>query len=151
MKKIVKNLWRKKQMKVKGVPLFVTYKHIDYVNDKTGEEVHRTVARSIVDYYNLPKIIATTFMDMFANTSDMFGDRAVELVAETACKGGDTYDEVTGEKIARKKIMKKYMSLVSQASAKKIADNNKEIELLNDLEHSAVRCESDIIDYLRKQ
>ena len=138
-------------MKVKGVPLYVTYKHIDYVNDKTGEEVHRTVARSIVDYYNLPKIIATTFMDMFANTTDMFGDRAVELVAETSCKGGDTYDEVTGEKIARKKIMKKYMSLVSQASAKKIADNNKEIELLNDLEHSAVRCESDIIDYLRKQ
>lgn len=138
-------------MKVKGVPLFVTYKHIDYVNDKTGEEVHRTVARSIVDYYNLPKIIATTFMDMFANTTDMFGDRAVELVAETYCKGGDTYNETTGEKIARKKIMKKYMSLVSQASAKKIADNNKEIELLNDLEHSAVRCESDIIDYLRKQ
>lgn len=138
-------------MKVKGAPLYVTYKHIDYVNDKTGEEVHKTVARSIVDYYNLPKIIATTFMDMFANTTDMFGDRAVELVSETYCKGGDTYDKVTGEKIARKKIMKKYMSFVSQASAKKIADNNKEIELLNDLEHSAVRCESDIIDYLRKQ
>lgn len=138
-------------MKVKGEPLYVTYKHIDYVNDKTGEEVHKTVARSIVDYYNLPKIIATTFMDMFANTTDMFGDRAVELVAETYCKCGDTYDKVTGEKIARKKIMKKYMSFVSQASAKKIADNNKEIELLNDLEHSAVRCESDIIDYLRKQ
>lgn len=138
-------------MKVKGVPLYVTYKHIDYVNDKTGEEVHKTVARSIVDYYNLPKIIASTFMDMFANTADMFGDRAVELVAETYCKGGDTYDKATGEKIARKKIMKKYMSLVSQASAKKIAYNNKEIEILNDLEHSAVRCESDIIDYLRKQ
>lgn len=138
-------------MKIKGAPLYVTYKHIDYVNDKTGEEVHKTVAHCIVDYYNLPKIIASTFMDMFSSTFDIFGDRVVELVAETYCKGGDTYDKATGEKIARKKIMKKYMSLVSQASVKKIADNNKEIELLNDLEHSAVRCESDIIDYLRKQ
>jgi hypothetical protein len=88
---------------------------------------------------------------MFANEMSKYGDRVVTLYSSTVCKNGDTYDPKTGERIARKKIMKQYMSMVRQAAIKQLEINVIENATLADLADGADNCRNKIIEYLENQ
>jgi hypothetical protein len=137
-------------MKVKGCPLRCEFNHVEYV-DGNGTTVHKTYAKCFVDAWNVPDLIYSTFFSMFANEMSKYGDRVVTLYSSTVCKNGDTYDPKTGERIARKKIMKQYMSMVRQAAIKQLEINVIENATLADLADGADNCRNKIIEYLENQ
>lgn len=134
-------------MKVKGTPLKVEFTHIDYTKD--GEVFHKTIAKCHVGWMNVPEIICGTYFAMFSKNDIYAND--VFLHAETVCKSGDTFDPVKGEKIARKKIMKKFMSQVRQASYKRIESVSSELFDLEELYDQSETSMIKIIEYLRKE
>ena len=145
-------------MRIKGYPLEVEYKHIDYVNSKTGELCHKTVAKCGVEMCNIPDIIVTEFEDLFASArhsyySDDFDTwrNICKIYAETTCKDGDEYDPKIGERIARKKIMKRFMSMVRQASDKKATELSRQLNDVTDLASAADKCRDSIIEFLQNQ
>ena len=87
--------------KFKGDPLNITFKHYGDI----------TVAQAKIDYDNVPEIIMYEFGSLFLS-----GYRGTYIItAKTICKNGDTYNKDMGERIARKKLMKRFMSMVKQA------------------------------------
>ncbi len=134
-------------MKVKGTPLNVKFTHVDYT--KEGEVFHKTIAKCHVDCMNVPEIICGTYFSMFSK-DDICGDD-VFLYAETVCKSGDTFDPVKGEKIARKKIMKKFMSQVRQASEKRLETLCREWNELEEMYQDASKSIDKILAYLQSE
>lgn len=135
--------------KFKGDPLNISFQHIVYT-DKNGDPVYKTVARCNVDGNNIPYQVFDKFFEMFANDK-CFTCYTVSLYAETVCKGNDEPDFKKGERVARKKIMKKYMSMVNQAT---IATYNELFERcleLRELEAFTQKCRCDIVNFLKKQ
>lgn len=87
--------------KFKGDPLDITFKHYGDI----------TVAQAKICYDNVPEIIAYEFGDLFLNRH-----KGIYIItSKTICKNGDAYNKDMGERIARKKLMKRFMSMVKQA------------------------------------
>ena len=137
-------------MRIKGDPLKVNYKHIDYTNSKTGEVCHKTIASCTVLTYNVPIQIVDAFCSLFEKESDGYSE-ICKIYAETVCKGGDSYDPKVGERIARKKIMKRFMSMVRQASDKTVKNLQNDIEDVKSLSVASAKCRDDIIEFLQNQ
>ena len=138
------------RFKDKGFPLFVTFRHVDYTNEKTGEIFHKTIAKSVVDPQNVPCVICDKFFEMFANDKVNVCWEST-IYAETVCKSSDTNNPEIGERIARKKIMKKYMSMVKQAAKAQAREYLNQASDLIFLSNDAERCQKEIIDYLKNQ
>jgi hypothetical protein len=127
----------------KGLPLDVTFTHIN------NDGIKKTIARATITCNNVPEIILNRFLNMFCNT--VYPEVRVKICAETICKDTDTYDERKGEIIARKKLMKKFMSMIKQASKEQLNYySNKELECIQ-LYNFAGRCKNDIIEFLKKE
>ena len=87
--------------KFKGDPLNITFKHYGDI----------TVAQAKIDYDNVPEIIMYEFGSLFLS-----GYKGTYIItSKTICKNGDVYNKDMGERIARKKLMKRFMSMVKQA------------------------------------
>lgn len=130
----------------KGEPLRVQFTHVE------NDNVKKTIARCKVKPENVPYIVYNEFFDLFENKTGAFEwDSYVSIYAETVCKDGDSYDPKIGEKIARKKIMKKFMSMLQQAAKVKGKRLLNEAEEVLDFRKFAKDCEIDIIKYLRNQ
>ena len=87
--------------KFKGDPLNITFKHYGDI----------TVAQAKIDYDNVPEIVMYEFGSLFLS-----GYKGTYIItAKTICKNGDVYNKDMGERIARKKLMKRFMSMVKQA------------------------------------
>lgn len=138
------------RLKDKGFPLYVTFRHVDYVNEKTGDKFHKTIAKTTIDPQNVPYLICDKFFEMFANDKVNVCYEST-IYAETICKISDNNNPEIGERVARKKIMKKYMSMVRQAAKEQKKDYQKLVCDLTCLAEDAARCKKEIIDYLKKQ
>ena len=133
-------------MKIKGEPLQVKFTHVN------NDSVKKTIARCKVRSENVPYLVYNEFFDLFQDKSKNFEwDCYASLYAETTCKDSDKYDPAIGEKIARKKIMKKFMSMIRKAADYKLKEKIKEENEIFDLLSFAMRCENDIVKYLREQ
>lgn len=134
-------------MKMKGEPLEVKFTHVE------NGTVKKTIARCTIKDSNVPLAVYHEFFELFEPEMNKVVSYypSVRLYAKTTCAPDDTYDPVIGEKIARKKIMKKFMSMVRQAANKKIADLNKQLAKCKELKEFAAKSEIKIIDYLREQ
>lgn len=134
-------------MKMKGEPLEVKFTHVE------NGSVKKTIARCTIKDSNVPLAVYHEFFELFEPEMNKIVSYypSVRLYAETTCDPDDTYDPVIGEKIARKKIMKKFMSMVRQAADKKIADLNKQLTKCAELKEFAAKSEIKIIHYLRDQ
>lgn len=87
--------------KFKGDPLNITFKHYGDI----------TVAQAKIDYDNVPEIVMYEFGSLFLS-----GYKGTYIItAKTICKNGDVYNKDMGERIARKKLMKRFMSMIKQA------------------------------------
>lgn len=134
-------------MRVKGNPLEVKFSHIEY--EKDGKKFYKTIARCEVGWSNVPELIYGTYFDMFGKVGYM-GD-VVNLYAETVCKPEDTFDPKKGERIARKKIMKKFMSQVRQASEKRLETLCREWNELEEMYQDASKSINKILAYLQSE
>jgi hypothetical protein len=134
-------------MKVKGEPLQVRFTHVN------NEFVQKTIARATIYDYNVPTIVAPEFFEMFAKWNPDAFDLGcdVKLYAETVCKDSDDYDPVVGERVARKKLMKHFMSMLHQAAMKRIRNLESQKQECDDLAKFAEECEQSIIKYLKEQ
>lgn len=130
----------------KGAPLRVTFTHIE------NDHVKKTIAKCVIDYSNVPIEVYDTFFEMFSDDNcKCYCSPSVTIYAETVCKDGDSYDTAIGERIARKKIMKKFMSMLKQASQSVVKDLYKQIDAVDDIGAFASDCEDRIIEWLEKQ
>lgn len=129
----------------KGAPLRVTFTHIE------NDHVKKTIAKCVIDYSNVPIEVYDTFFEMFNDDSCKCCSPSVTIYAETVCKDGDLYDTAIGERIARKKIMKKFMSMLKQASECVMKDLYRQADTVCDIRTFASDCEDRIIEWLKKQ
>ena len=119
----------------KGKPLEVTFNHHGTV----------TVARATITWENVPSEIRPTFEYMF-----MQGDQ-INICSRTICKDTDTFDTAKGERIARKKLIKKFMSMVNQAAEQDIKYYNMKINEVMRIQSFAAQCHDSIVKYLGEQ
>ena len=137
-------------MKMKGEPLEVKFTHVN------NEYMQKTIARATVYDYNVPSIIVSEFSELFTKFDPKwdpnffeFGS-IVKLYAETICKE-DVYDPVVGERVARKKLMRHFMSMLQQATIKRIKMLESEKKDCENLKNFAEECEKSIVEYLKEQ
>ena len=121
----------------KGEPLKVTFSHHGNV----------TVARAKICWNNIPELLQPRFEYMFTPN----GALPMSLSTKTICRELDTYDEVKGEKIARKKLIKRFMSMIRQAAEAEIAWHNNEITKIMQVKTFVTTCHDSIVKYLGEQ
>lgn len=128
----------------KGSPLRVDFTHIE------NDHIKKTIAKCIITEFNVPCEISDRFFRMFSGSSCKCIP-SVTIYAETVCKDGDSYDATIGERIARKKIMKKFMSMLRQSSQSVVKDLYRQIDTVDDIGAFASDCEDRIVEWLEKQ
>lgn len=90
---------RRFRKKFDCAPLCVEFEHIE------NEHIKKTIARAVIDESNIP--------DCLRYSTKLEGMR---ISASTFCKDGDVYDPSFGERIARKKLVRKFMRLLGEAA-----------------------------------
>lgn len=130
----------------KGMPL-----DIKFHSGKTKDGLHKTVARCVVRYENIPDSLRNS--NYFPNWfRDRWSDHTIvtTITAETICKPDDEYDKYTGELIVRKKVIRAFLNYIESvvlARAHQIEDERDDIcdyiDFLEDTKDS-------ITEYLKK-
>ena len=134
----------------KGKPLEFTFRHID------NDDFHKTIATAKVTEINIPEILRVRFFNMFgfdpySYFTEGFTTPTLSISCQTVCKSGDAFDPEIGEKIARKKVMKRFMSMIRQVADAERKDLISVADECFDIAVFADDCRNRIIDYIRNQ
>lgn len=125
-------------MKFKGEPLEITYGHYD------NGDTHITYGKCELKFANFPEPIKSV-----AYSYLMLDEYLTTIKEKTYCKHSDDFDSSIGERVVRKKIMKRYMSIVRQLCDNAIKEINKDIDDFVNLRTEADKCNKSIIEYLK--
>lgn len=123
--------------KFEAKSLSVSFEHIN------NDHVKKTIARAVIERENIPEPLR-------------WSDFSYEIVgtkisAYTVCRDGDIYDDAVGERIARKKLMKRFMTYLIGISRKQLNDSFDEFQLYADLTGRLTEIRDDISEYLKEQ
>ena len=126
---------------LKGEPISVRFSHV------CNDSMKKTIARANITEYNVPYNIRSKFLEMFVKNEYTY---EVPIYAETICKD-ETYDPEIGERIARKKLMRHFMSMMNQAAKATMKELQEQENDLYDVIGYTQDCEDRIVEWLKKQ
>ena len=126
-------------MKFDTQQLDIQFKHIE------NEHIQKTIAYATIPWNGFPTIIFDEAFELFEKECPNG-----RISACTVCKSGDTYDKAIGEKIARKKLIRKYFRIVERATAIALKKRWSDIVELNKLSAYATDMQIDISQYIKK-